>query len=550
MTTQAIGEGRRLKGLPLALKMAMVLTVTVAVFMIGFGVFLGGFLETTVRHQIMVAAVASARTAAQADYDAWTAYYGTVDQGRTPLEVQDLVSGMSPFEARTYLDDEERKSQTAWNKERLTRFVTDDGKVVAADLVKFTDGVSEGRIVAASYEGEREFQRYRGRERVTSGDAFAEEGLFSVRGSTRPVIRGVAPLYDADGVQEGELSVFIDSASVTEAAAEFKLAVSWAAMIFVLAGAGVSFLLGRRITRPLKLLQDDIRIVAAGDLGHHTRSHSRDEIGELARTFDAMTKSLEEAQELENQAAASQRQATVAAEVAQSLVPELLPEIVGYDRAGLHRAAGDMSGEIFDVLPMSGGRFGLLVARASGSGVPATLVMAMARSFLRVVAERETDPGVVLREINARLASDLRRGMYVEVVLAVIDPGAGKLTLASAGGAPCYHYHAESDSVSLIHSEGIALGFDAGPVFDKTLNVIERDVLPGDRVVLLTQGLLEVSGADGQPLGEKRLGGLVKREAPTMAESFVGRIDATLTKFHHGSDMKSDVTMITLGRLR
>lgn len=534
----------------MAAKLALVLTLVVAVFMIGFGLFLGGFLESTVRRQILVAAVASARTAAQADYDAWTAYFGTVDQGLSPADVRDRVSTMSPFEGRTYLNDEARKNQVAWNKERLQRFVSADGKIVAADLVQYTDGASTGRIVAASYEGERAFQRFTGRERVTSGDAYAEEGLFSVRGNSRPVIRGVAPLYDADGMQEGELSVFIDSASVTEAAAEFKLAVSWAAMIFVLAGAGVSFILGQRITRPLKQLQDDIRIVAGGDLRHHTRSHSRDEIGELARTFDAMTQSLAEAQEIEKQAAASQRQASVAAEVAESLVPDTLPEIAGYDRAGVHRAAGAMSGEIFDVLPMAAGRFGIAVARASGSGVPATLVMAMARSFLRVVAERETDPGVVLREINARLSSDLRRGMYVEVVLAVIDPASGKLTIASAGGAPSYHYHADGESVSVIHSEGIALGFDAGPVFDRTLNVIEREMLPGDRIALLTQGLLEVAGADGEPLGEKRLGALVKREGPTMAESFVGRIEATLIKFHHGSDMKNDVTMITLGRLR
>jgi serine phosphatase RsbU (regulator of sigma subunit) len=74
--------------------------------------------------------------------------------------------------------------------------------------------------------------------------------------------------------------------------------------------------------------------------------------------------------------------------------------------------------------------------------------------------------------------------------------------------------------------------------------------LPGDRIVLLTRGLLEVEGADGEPLGEKRFGALVKREGPTAAESFVGRIDATLTKFHHSAELESDVTLITLGRLR
>ena len=530
----------------MAAKLAGIIALVVAVFMAGFGLFLGGFFEKTVRLQNMEAAIAAARTAAQVDYDAWTAYFGTEDQGLTPSQVQERVKEMSPFEYRAYDNDEARKQRVVWNRQRLKRLVVEGGMIV--DLVTNSDSGAGSTIVAASYEGERAFQRYVGRETKTFGDAYAEEGVFSIRGDRRPVIRGVAPLLSSDGEKLGELSVFIDAASVTEAASRFKVAVSWAAMIFILAGAGISFVLGKRITFPLTKLQDDIRIVASGDLRHHTRAHSRDEIGELARTFDSMTQSLAEAQELERKAAATPRQATVAAEVAQSLVPTALPEIAGYDRAGVHQAAEDMPGEIFDVMPMADGRFGLLVARASGSGVPATLVMAMARSFLRSLSERETDPGVLLREVNRRLSGDLRKGMYVEVVMVVVDVSRGHLSLASAGGAPIYHYHAESESVSVIHSEGIALGFDAGPVFDKTLKVLEREMLPGDRIVLLTRGLLEVKGADGKPLGEKRFGALVKREGPTTAESFVGRIDATLTKFHHSAELESDVTMITLGR--
>ncbi|RKY21119.1 MAG: hypothetical protein DRQ55_05560, partial [Planctomycetota bacterium] len=48
---------------------------------------------------------------------------------------------------------------------------------------------------------------------------------------------------------------------------------------------------------------------------------------------------------------------------------------------------------------MPGGRFGLLLAQASGTGVPAALIMAMARSYLRSVARHERDPGAVLRDV-------------------------------------------------------------------------------------------------------------------------------------------------------
>lgn len=536
--------------MPLAAKLALVISAVVLVFMAGFGLFLGGFLEETVRQQVLRAALEAAQTAAQADFDAWATTFGTEDQGLTAAEIQAKVDAMSPFEYRQYDGDEQRRAQRDWNEGRLERLVEQSERIVAADVVAPVGPGGEAKVVRASYEGALAFSRFAGRSDVVEGQARATEGRLTIGARNLAVIRGTAPLLDAGGRVEGELSVYIDSQAVDQAAASFKLKVMWAAALFVLLGAGISFALGSRVAAPLKKLQDDIRIVAGGDLGHHTRVHSSDEVGELARTFDQMTRSLAEARELERAAAASARQVSVAAEVAQSLVPDTLPEIPGYDRAGLQRVQGDIPGEVFDVIPMPGGRFGLAVADASGSGVSAALVMAMARSFLRVVGERESDPGAVLRSVNAHLAEDLVKGLYVAVLLVVVEPESGRLAIASAGAAPVIHYHAANGSVSLIHSEGIALGFDAGPVFDRTLNVVERTIEPGDRLVLHTPGVSAVANPDGEPLGEKRLGAVVKREAGTIAESFVGRLDATLRKYHGGDeDLGQDVTLLTLGRL-
>jgi serine phosphatase RsbU (regulator of sigma subunit) len=97
--------------------------------------------------------------------------------------------------------------------------------------------------------------------------------------------------------------------------------------------------------------------------------------------------------------------------------------------------------------------------------------------------------------------------------------------------------------------EGIALGFDKGPVFDRTLKIVRLELAPGDRAVLYTPGITRITGADGSALGEARFAGLVKREAGQPAEGSVKRVAATIRKFVGERPLGEDVTLLTLGRL-
>jgi serine phosphatase RsbU (regulator of sigma subunit) len=107
-----------------------------------------------------------------------------------------------------------------------------------------------------------------------------------------------------------------------------------------------------------------------------------------------------------------------------------------------------------------------------------------------------TDLAYILREANALLSPDLRRGMYVTVLLAILDPRAHVLTVANAGHAPLLLVR--GGKLTAVHSEGIAMGLDKGPVFDSTLKVVRIQVQPGDRAILYTPGVTRVNGADDQ----------------------------------------------------
>jgi serine phosphatase RsbU (regulator of sigma subunit) len=540
-------EGRHVRDVSIAVKMTGVIAVLLVVFMLAFGIFLRGFVRGAVKRQIMWAAYEAAYTAAHADVDAWSEWFETPYQGVSNEERVALVAAMSAEERAELYDTAEIQEARARNKRRFKEFIDGQLRIAAVELLDLPDP-ADAKILARSYSGTLFFQAVKGEAGITVPDGSVAEGYLDVGSGQQLVIRGSYPVSDVPEGRHVELAVYIDAAAIDDAMNELTWQVLLAAGAFVVVGSIVSWTATQRLMKPVRMLQEDMRIVADGDLQHHTTVHTSDEIGELARAFGRMTASLAEAQEAERESAAGRHQMSVAGEVAASLFPTRLRDIAGYDLAGHHEASGQLGGEYYDVLAMPGGRYGLLVGSASGSGVPAAMVMAMARSFLAALARTETDPGKILREVNALLSGDLRRGMYVTVLLAVLDPKGGTLTVANAGHAPLLYCKAGGKSVAPVQSEGIALGFDKGPVFDQTLKVVRMSLRPGDRAVLFTPGVTRVAGADGSALGENRFAAVVKREAHHPAPVFVRRVAATVKKFRGKRDLSEDVTLLTLGR--
>jgi serine phosphatase RsbU (regulator of sigma subunit) len=537
---------RRRFGVPIAARMAMVTAVLGGAVVLAFSMAVVPLVRDAVRLQLRLAAHDAAFVAAAAPLEAWTEFFGTPWQGQTTEQVAELTKAMPREEREKGPRSPETLATRDWNARRLVRLTEKRTRLEAAEV---SLGAGEQRHLIASYAGESNtmaFQRLPDQTPLELNEGDAIEGMLRLTGREIDVIRGSAPIKDHEGNVLGEFAVYLNTGAVDEAIDALIRRMTVAAMIAIAASAAVAWLVAAALMRPLSHLQDDVRIVAGGELTHRTLARSHDEIGELARTFDEMTQQLAAAAKAERDTAASRHQMAVAAEVAGSLYPARLPSIPGYDAAGHHETSGQLAGEYYDVLEMPDGRRAFLVASASGTGVPAAMVMAMARSFIAALAGKETDPGAILRDANALLSPDLRRGMYVTVLLAVLEPRTGTLTLANAGHAPLLVVR--GGKLTAVHSEGIAMGLDKGPVFDSTLKIVRVQLQPGDRAVFYTPGLPRVTGADGTELGEERFISLIKREAAHPASTFVARVAAIIDKFRGETSSTGGVTLLTLGR--
>ena len=540
------------RGPTLAIKLAACLALLVAAFMGGFGLVLHRNMEDTIRAQLEHAAVDAARTAAQVDLVAWTRTFDTIDQGLTIDEIQARVDAGTIADFEVYDADPERLAAIAWNEGRFERFLEGDTRILAVEVFRWEDG-ERGMTVGAAYpgtEGPRNasFAHPADLQPARFGAGEAQAGTLTVGERSWPVVRGSHPIVGPDGAQTGEVVVHVHASSVAEASAAFSENVTYAGAIFMAIGALFAYIMARILTNPVRRLQDDARAVVSGDLEHHTLAHSSDEIGQLARTFETMTRWLARAREAEDEAEGFRHELAAAADVTESLFPRRLPSLPGWALCGLHDREASPGGGIYDGLELPDGRLGLLVADSSVGGAPGALVAALARAAVRVAAERHGDPGQILREANGRLAPDLGAGLTVGALLLVLDPQTGRVSVANAGHAPVLHLHAAVGGVEPVLAEGLPLGAGSPSEFDERLAVADLDVEPGDALVLFASDLSLLSAPDGEVLGERRLAELVRQAAGLPADEIVERLGTTLRTWHGGETLGADVTLVAVSR--
>lgn len=317
----------------------------------------------------------------------------------------------------------------------------------------------------------------------------------------------------------------------------------------ILVGALVAYLVGNAVARPLEVIVDDIAQISRGDLRHRTRVRAGGEIMLLAKSIDRMAGDLESAQDAQLELSKRERELALAAEVREALIPESTPEVAGYDLGALHVDSASPGGDFYEFLQLEGGKVGLLVCEVSGRGIPGAMIGAIARSYLRLELSRGADVAAALQRVNRELSRDVRRGMFVTALYALIDPAEGRATVACAGHKlPLVRFAAAEKSIRLVQPEGIALGFDKGPVFDRTLQVVHVALEPGDRLLLANTGPVRVVDAGGAEIGEKPFYKLVLKHASLRTEALMAKLESDLRNHAGETPFPGDITILSIAR--
>ncbi len=345
------------------------------------------------------------------------------------------------------------------------------------------------------------------------------------------------------------ITLVLNAEAIDEARGELRGSVILTTLLAIGIGAVVALSLAGIVTGPLKLLMKDIRTVSDGNLEHHTRSHSRDEIGELAATFNHMTILMKEARTADLERLGIEHDLELARDIQSNLLPKRLPKLKGMDVHAFYRAAKEVGGDYYDLIPLTAQHLGIAVGDVAGKGVQGSLVMAMTRAVIRAVSPGISSPARILAKANHILAKDLKPGSFVTLCFLTVDVVARTVTLSRAGHNPLLVHHAGTGKSEFLSPGGIALGFDPGPLFEKTIKEITIPLAKGDVVVAYTDGVVESMNPARDQYGSERFKNLIASRAKGSAAEIVKALVADLDLHQGSAPQHDDISIVVLKAL-
>jgi sigma-B regulation protein RsbU (phosphoserine phosphatase) len=244
------------------------------------------------------------------------------------------------------------------------------------------------------------------------------------------------------------------------------------------------------------------------------------------------------------------RERKVAEEIHGALMRKNPPRLSHYEVETLFKPGFEIGGDHFEYFAIDEDHLGVILLDTNVRGITAALVQATARSYVRSAAPGVLSPAEVLRTVNRRLAGELPAGRHVTALYVVIDTREGKATVASAGHLPLLVYRHAAGKIAKVNPEGIALGLDDGPLFDKSLEEGDIPMDVGDRIVLYTDGALKIQNEEGEEFGEARFYQAVAKEAPKNSQAFINFVGGAIDQFHLNTPQNDDITISTVKRLK
>jgi PAS domain S-box-containing protein len=239
----------------------------------------------------------------------------------------------------------------------------------------------------------------------------------------------------------------------------------------------------------------------------------------------------------------TQAQMLAAQSIQTHLLPQYSPTIAGLDIAGLYHPAEFTAGDYFDYISMADGPLGLVIADVAGHGFGPALLMAATSAYLRSFAEICADIEQIVAHTNTVLCRATEADRFVTLFFGRLDPAKGSLTYVNAGHPAGYVIDASGAVRATLDSTSVPLGIlpDAefpvgGPIF----------LEPGDLVLLLTDGILELTSLGGEQFGVARVLEFVRANRHKPASELIEQLRTAAIVFAEHTTLLDDLTIMAV----
>ena len=308
----------------------------------------------------------------------------------------------------------------------------------------------------------------------------------------------------------------------------------------------LGLVLARSITRGIHELSHGTERLRQGDFLHPIRVTSRDQLGDLAESFNVMAESVQDLLREQADKERLEEELRIARKIQMSLLPQGTVTLPGLRVAALCLPAAEVGGDYYDLLPLSDTRMGVLVADVSGKGTSAALYMAELKGLVLSLSRIYESPARLLGEANRILAANMDPRSFITMTYAVVDTARRTMTYARAGHNPVIQL--SKGLTRVLTPAGLGLGMDRGERFEEILEEAEVPLEGGDVFLFFTDGLSEAMNGRAELFGERRLRDVLEQVIATESDEveLKDRILEEIRRFVGDAAQHDDMTMVIL----
>jgi sigma-B regulation protein RsbU (phosphoserine phosphatase) len=230
----------------------------------------------------------------------------------------------------------------------------------------------------------------------------------------------------------------------------------------------------------------------------------------------------------------------IARDIQQSLLPRALPSTGWLRAAGSSVASAQVGGDYYDAIAVDDHCWSAVVADVSGKGASSALLAALLQGALIPVSNQPSVLALRLERLSAFLLDRTGGEKYATVFYCLLDRS-GRLDYVNAAHCPPIVVRPGGETAEL-EATGVPIGLLEGTTYAPA----GRQLSPGDKLVIYTDGVTEAQDARGAFFGRRRLFDLVRAQAGASAAALHDAIQGVVRDFTEGAPQSDDITLVVL----
>jgi len=304
------------------------------------------------------------------------------------------------------------------------------------------------------------------------------------------------------------------------------------------------------LTSPLKHFAESARLIAAGNFNVRLPEiKTEDEMKELHNSFSYMQKELGEyIVNLKDTTAAKEKiesELRIAKEIQMSMIPHIFPpfpDLPQIDVFAVLKSAKEVGGDLYDFFVIDGNKFCFAIGDVSGKGVPASLFMAVTRTLVRSISDKEFSPSVIVGTLNKSISQNNESSMFVTFFLGVLDLSNGELKYTNAGHNPPVIIKKNKEAVMFEKTKFIPVGLFEDFEYGESTLKLET----GDKIFLYTDGVSEAENCENELFGDGTIMDIIGRNVTAPPRELIHKMEEGISAHVNGFTQSDDITMMTI----